>query len=161
MVGRWYNMIHNDDTHIRMTNDLLIFLWSTNISNLWQRRNPSIGKLSLNLLSCLTNFPISFWMFVDKSNKCFQMLLTAVLTSLLEFPRIFIVYQSEASVFLLFRSIIIEPSRHVRQWFAVGCSQCYTAAKQPKQLLVLFFAAEVIMYLRKIASLEDLRSSTR
>ena len=99
MVGRWYNMIHNDDTHIRMTNDLLIFLWSTNISNLWQRRNPSIGKLSLNLLSCLTNFPISFWMFVDKSNKCFQMLLTAVLTSLLEFPRILLFIKAKRQFF--------------------------------------------------------------
>ena len=46
----------------------------------------------------------SFWIVVDKSNKCFQMLLTAVLTSLLEFRRILLFVK--VSIFLLFQSII-------------------------------------------------------
>ena len=62
-----------------------------------------------------STFLISFWMFVDKSNKCFQMLLTAVLTSLLEFPGIFIVCQS-FNFSSLFQSII-QQLKQTKIWF--------------------------------------------
>ena len=51
---------------------------------------------------CLNHASSVFEIFVDKSNKCFQMLLTANLTSLLEFPRILIVCLS-FQFFLLFQ----------------------------------------------------------
>ena len=53
-------------------------------------------------------------MFVDKSNKCFQMLLTANLTSLLEFPRILIVCLS-FQFFLLFL-ILHQLLHHKLDW---------------------------------------------